>query len=125
MNQHGSPGNYDIVVGVGAIDSQRNVAPFSDWGVVPQNASVRKPDLCAPGHPVWSSLPGGKYGPMSGTSMASPVVTGALALLLEKTPSFSLNATGLINRLKQLVVPLTGTDNVNRGGLGRLDLSGF
>lgn len=125
MNQHGSPGNYDIVVGVGAIDPKQDVASFSDWGVVPQHAGVRKPDLCAPGHPIWSSLPGRKYGSMSGTSMAAPVVTGALALLLEKTPSFSLNAAGLINRLRQLVTPLSGSDNIQRSGLGRLNLSAF
>jgi subtilisin family serine protease len=125
MNQHGSPGNYDIVVGVGAIDPNRDVANFSDWGVVAQHGGLRKPDLCAPGAPVWSSLPGRRYGPMSGTSMASPVVTGALALLLQKTPAFSLNATGLVNRLSQLVTPLSGASNIQRGGSGRLDLSAF
>lgn len=125
MNQHGSPGNYDIVVGVGATDTNHDVAPFSDSGVVPQHGGLRKPDLCAPGHPVWSSLPGGGYGGMSGTSMASPVVTGALALLIQKTPAYSLNATGLINRLRQLVAPLSGSSNIMRGGLGRLDLSTF
>jgi serine protease AprX len=125
MNQHGSPGNYDIVIGVGAIDQSRNVANFSDWGVVSQFAGLRKPDLCAPGHPVWSSLPGQQYGWMSGTSMAAPVVTGALALLLEKTPGLSLNANGLVNQLYQMVAPLSGGTNLNRSGHGRLDLSAF
>ncbi len=125
INQHGSPGNYDTVVGVGATDPNRDVATFSDWGTVAQHSGLRKPDLCAPGHPVWSSLPGGQYGNMSGTSMASPVVTGALALLLEKNPAFSLNATGLISRLFQLATPLSGGTNAARSGRGRLDLSGF
>ena len=123
MNKHGSPGNYDIVVGVGASDPQQGVASFSDWGTVSQHSGLAKPDLCAPGHPIYSSLPKGKYGWMSGTSMASPAVAGALCLLLEQTPSFSLNAPALVSRLYQLVTPFTPALNPNRGGRGRLDLT--
>ena len=32
INNHGSPGNYDIVLGIGAVDNVDSVAPFSDWG---------------------------------------------------------------------------------------------
>jgi serine protease AprX len=123
QNNHGSPGNYDIVVGVGALDRGRNVASFSDWGAVPQHGPLRKPDLSAPGVAVISSVPGGGYAPMNGTSMASPVTAGALALLLQQDPALSLNANGLIARLFALTSQLSGQVNQMRGGRGRLDLT--
>src|SRR6202000_2714661 len=45
INKHGSPGNYDITVGVGAVDRDGTVAPFSDWGTVSQHPGTAKPDL--------------------------------------------------------------------------------
>jgi len=119
-NQHGSPGNYDIVEGVGAIDSANNVALFSDWGTVTQHPGITKPDLSAPGVDVWSSLPGSRYGKMSGTSMASPVVAGSLALLLQETPAFMMDAAGLLAKLQAMARPLKGAANQRRGGRGRL-----
>ncbi len=125
QNNHGSPGNYDIVVGVGAIDAAHNVASFSDWGSVSQHGALRKPDLCAPGVAVVSCVPGGGYAPMNGTSMASPVVAGALALLLQQNPPLLLNANALIARLFSLTAPLSGSANQMRSGRGRLDLTGI
>ena len=120
VNQDGSPGNYDIVMGVGATDQNDNVSPFSDWGT---RGSVSKPDLCAPGDNIWSSLPGGAYGSLSGTSMATPLVAGAAALVLHKYPSLAGNPTGLDAKLRTLVTGLSGSMNRVRGGLGRLDLT--
>ncbi len=120
INKHGSPGNYDITVGVGAVDSANNVAPFSDWGTVAQHPGIVKPDLCAPGVDVWSSVPGGGYQAMSGTSMATPIVTGSAALLLQQDPSLSLVAANLLTRLYGLTTtPPSGP----RAGRGRLDLT--
>lgn len=123
INRHGSPGNYDLTIGVGAIDAQRNVADFSDWGTVTQHGGLRKPDFCAPGAGVTSSVPGGAYAAMSGTSMATPIVAGVMALLLQQTPALNLNAVGLSSALLNLVTPLAGATNLIRGGLGRLDLT--
>ncbi|MFJ3876235.1 S8 family serine peptidase [Streptomyces sp. NPDC090077] len=46
-------------------------------------------DVAAPGQDVYSTLPGGKYGSKSGTSMASPHVTGVAALMVSANPSLT------------------------------------
>jgi subtilisin family serine protease len=120
INQHGSPGNYDIVVGVGATDNTDAVCAFSDWGT--QGTAI-KPDFCAPGGAIYSSLPGGTYGLLSGTSMASPIVAGAAALVLQHHPELVANATALDAKLRSMVRPLSGPRNVARGGAGILDLT--
>ena len=119
-NHHGSPGNYDIVVGVGATDSHDQVAGFSDWGTVSQHGGIAKPDLCAPGVEILSAIPGG-YQSMSGTSMAAPIVTGAAALLLQRSPALSADAAKLTSAILSLTTPVPDV----RAGRGRLDLTGI
>ena len=63
---------------VGATDSLGSIAYFSSRGT---GTSLLKPDISAPGVSVRSSYPGTGYGYASGTSMASPHVVGAIALL--------------------------------------------
>lgn len=120
INFHGSPGNYDIVLGIGATDPTDIVAPFSDWGVVPQHLGISKPDMCAPGVDILSSLPGGGYGTKSGTSMAAPCVAGAAALVLQKYPAMRSNPTALTTKLLSMVVP---AGPAGKFGSGRLDLT--
>lgn len=128
VNNHGSPGNYDNVVGVGATNASDLSPRFSDWGVEATHSAL-KPDMSAPGVGVWSAIPGGGHAPKNGTSMASPLVAGAAALLVQKTPTLQHNALGLQTRLLRLVDPKPAADRsntqsgYNKIGTGRLDLT--
>ncbi len=78
------PSGYDVdnVVSVAAIDSSHNLATFSNYGATTV-------DIAAPGVDIRSTMPTSQYGKLSGTSMATPHVAGALALLLGREPGLS------------------------------------
>jgi serine protease AprX len=124
-----APGNDPFVISVGALDDNGtpngiddSLSSFSSRGVTQDG--FYKPEIVAPGRKIIAPLasssatlavqrPGsvvdGKYIQLSGTSMAAPVVTGVVALLLERNPSLTPNQIKwlLMNTAKRY---LTQTD---------------
>jgi subtilisin family serine protease len=86
-----SPGSAPDAITVAAADSHGVVANFSSAGPTPVSLQM-KPDVTAPGVNILSSLPAsqGTWGPLSGTSMAAPHVSGAAALLKERHPTWTV-----------------------------------
>jgi serine protease AprX len=79
---------YPETFAAGATDSGDSIASFSSRGPVTIDGSNRrKPDLSAPGVNVRSSFPPNIYANEDGTSMASPHVSGVIALLWSAVPS--------------------------------------
>lgn len=76
------PSTAEKVITVAAYDSELDaLASFSGRGYTRRNQI--KPDISAPGVNILSANPGGGYSIRSGTSMATPFVTGSSALLME------------------------------------------
>lgn len=88
---------------VAAVDANTSgwpIASFSSRGpttCTPVGGTAIKPDISAPGVSVRSSLPGGGYGSLSGTSMASPHVNGVVALMREANPDIA------VEQVKQII----------------------
>lgn len=94
------------------------MSDFSSWGVTPD--LKLKPEITAPGGDIYSTLPGGLYGSMSGTSMASPHMAGA-AVVMAQYITEELGGTGMtqqeITALSNKLLMSTAVPVKNESGL--------
>ena len=102
---------WDSVIGVSALQSNGALASYSNYG----STTV---ELGAPGSSIYSTLAGGSYGYMSGTSMATPHVAGALALAAAASGAGALS---LRNALLNSAAPTTSLTGKTMTG-DRLDV---
>ncbi|MFO0849392.1 MAG: S8 family serine peptidase [Gemmataceae bacterium] len=104
---------FDNVVSVAATDRTDRLAGYSNFG-------ANTVTLAAPGSSITSTLPNGRYGTKSGTSMAAPFVSGALALLWDQHPTWTYQQ--VIAKLKASVDVLPALAGKVATG-GRIDLA--
>ena len=129
-----SPGVSKKVITVGASDDDDAVEIMGNTtqnysGRGPTQDCIVKPDILAPGAGIISAMahappPGkppiaGYYMKMSGTSMATPIVSGAIALLLERSPELTPNDVKYMLRTSAADMHCPR----NRQGCGVLDIS--
>ena len=123
-----SPGDYPESYAAGAHGSDGTIASFSSRGASAFGGT--KPNITAPGVSVRSSVPGNGYDVFSGTSMATPHLAGAVALLWSAVPSLAGDVAGTRAVLDLSAVDVadltcggTAASN-NVWGEGRLDVLG-
>jgi subtilisin family serine protease len=135
----GAPGNDYFAFTVGATDFDDKVAGFSGGRtqIIETSRYISseylpivypKPEVTAPGVDIYSSVPGGGWETWNGTSMATPHVAGAMALLLSR-PSGKLQALNgqkkvdvIQNLLMSTVRELGESGQDHRYGYGRIDV---
>lgn len=110
---------------VGALNGNNPDLPLANFSsrgpsfCTPDGTPTFKPEISAPGVHVGSCLPGGAYGTMSGTSMASPHVAGVVALMRQANPNLTSE------QVRQIILD-TATDlgspgEDNNYGMGIID----
>ncbi len=96
----GNSGNARALSAPGCISSAVSVGAVGVGDVIPSwSSSASFLKLLAPGSMIVSAVPGGSYAYMSGTSMATPHVAGAFALLHRRDPSATVDA--VLARLRE------------------------
>ncbi len=121
-----APGNSRKVITVGSYDpdTSKQQEESSHSGIGPTFSCIKKPDVVAPGSQIISCCPPRKgrgyfYSTKSGTSMSTPIVSGAIALLISKYPSMSPREVKI--RLKNSCTDLSLPHE--RQGWGFLDIA--
>ncbi len=111
--RHNYPSDYvtDNIIAVGSHDSSGGKSYFSNYG----KTTI---DVFAPGSSILSTVPGGRYAKLSGTSMATPFVAGVVGLLLSQYPQMTYQE--IKERLISTSVKNGRLNNVSVSG-GRID----
>ncbi|MGM0899465.1 MAG: cell wall-binding repeat-containing protein [Bacillota bacterium] len=105
------PSGYEGVVAVGSTDRYDDLSTFSNFGA--------DQDITAPGTGIWSTVSGGNFSAMSGTSMAGPVVAGVAALIKANEPE--LTNVEIEQRLYETAMDLGAFGKDDYFGHGRID----
>ncbi|XP_068647633.1 subtilisin-like protease SBT6.1 [Aristolochia californica] len=124
-----NPADQNDVIGVGGIDYDDHIAPFSSRGMttweLPHGYGRMKPDVVAYGKDIMGSKISTGCKSLSGTSVASPVVAGVVCLLVSVLPESSrkniLNPASMKQALVEGATKLSGS-NMYEQGAGRLNL---
>ncbi|KJK41902.1 hypothetical protein UK23_39835 [Lentzea aerocolonigenes] len=123
----GNPAAADLALAVGSVTKQDELSRFSSQGPRIVDDAI-KPDIAAPGSDIIAARAAGTsmgtpvnslYTSANGTSMATPHVTGAAALLLQQHPSWK--APELKAALMNAATPLPSL-SIYQQGTGRLDV---
>ncbi|MFN0136355.1 MAG: S8 family serine peptidase, partial [Phycisphaerae bacterium] len=96
----------------GATDQGDNRASFSSFG--------RAVDVFAPGVDIWTTLNGGGYGGVSGTSFSTPMTNGVISMIWSLNPSLDPDTVDLLLRFSCDDLGATGEDDTF--GFGRVNL---
>ncbi|MEU6672910.1 S8 family serine peptidase [Streptomyces sp. NPDC046925] len=122
LNSVSSPGCVPGVLTVGAVDRDDSTASFSSRGPA-YGSHTLKPEIAAPGVGISAAAAGGRgvyaYQSMSGTSMATPHVAGAAALVKQRHPEWNAQ------QIKAALVSSADSGipgDVTETGGGRLDV---
>ena len=109
------PASYNLsnIISVASTTRTDGLSWFSNYGATTV-------DLGAPGSDIYSTLPNSSYGTKNGTSMASPHVTGAAALLWSQNPTWT--AQQVKNKLMQTTDPISALSGKTVTG-GRLNIN--
>ena len=111
------PGSYITslpnIVTVAASDSSDNLASFSNIG-------ANTVTLSAPGVSILSTLPNNRYGVLTGTSISTPFVTGAIALIWDQNPNWTYQQ--VLAKLRSSVDPIASMAGKTTTG-GRLNVA--
>lgn len=107
-NLANKPG-FEGVIGVGNVDvSDRRGGAWGNWKSV-----------SSPGTQIMSTMPNGRYGNLTGTSMATPMVAGIVALMISQNPA--LKNTEIKQRVMQTAVDLGTPGYDEQFGAGRIN----
>ncbi|CAI5487675.1 unnamed protein product [Closterium sp. Naga37s-1] len=127
-----NPADQNDVIGVGGIDYTLHIASFSSRGMttweLPHGYGRMKPDIVAYGREVVGSKINGGCKSLSGTSVASPVVAGAVCLLASVVPeAVRWGPGGVLNPASMKQALVEGADRLNgphmfEQGSGQLNL---
>eukprot|EP00002_Diphylleia_rotans_P029694 TRINITY_DN6060_c0_g1_i3.p1 TRINITY_DN6060_c0_g1~~TRINITY_DN6060_c0_g1_i3.p1 ORF type:complete len:957 (-),score=176.57 TRINITY_DN6060_c0_g1_i3:105-2975(-) len=123
-----NPADQSDVIGVGAINTNEEIAYFSSRGMttweLPHGYGRSKPDIVAHGQNVMGASLTGRCKVLSGTSVASPVVAGAVTLLLSAAKKFQIKNVNpaAVKQILTQSADLVANGNLFEQGAGHMNL---